>query len=59
MEIDRIKQHRLWVDKNKNYHIQIRYVPVYSWEPDDGWRTIYMTDNKELAIKNYIERRLF
>ena len=55
----RAKQHRLWVDKNKNYHIQVRFIPVYSWEPDDGWRTIYMSDNKEEAMKNYVERRFF
>lgn len=55
----RIKQHRLWADHNHNYHIQTRYVPVYDWEPDNGWKTIYFTDDEELAIKNYTERRFF
>ena len=41
---NRQTEKRIWKDSHGLYHLQIRYIPVYSWE-DDGWKTIYASDS--------------
>jgi hypothetical protein len=34
---------RIHKDANGFYNVQIRFLPLESWEPGDGWRTVYIT----------------
>lgn len=42
---------RVRLDANKFYQVQIRILPVADWEPDDGWRTVYITSIYQHAIE--------
>lgn len=43
---------RIWRDPNGLYHLQIRRVPVYSWE-DDGWVTMYASNFLREVLPKY------
>lgn len=45
-------EERIIKDANNFYCVQIRFLPLESWEQDDGWRTIYITQIYETAIKH-------
>ena len=34
---------RITKDSNGFYHRQVRILPVEAWEPDEGWRTTYIS----------------
>lgn len=42
---------RVRLDANNFYQVQIRILPVADWEPDDGWRTVYITSIYQHAIE--------
>lgn len=42
---------RVRLDANKFYQVQIRILPVADWEPDDGWRTVFITSIYQHAIE--------
>ena len=44
---------RISRDVNGFYRVQIRFLPVEDWEPNDGWRTTYITQ-----IPQHAEERL-
>ena len=44
---------RIYKDANGFYKVQIRFLPVESWEPNDGWRTTFIT-----SILQHAEARL-
>lgn len=41
---------RIWKDANGFHNVQIRHVPVESWEQNDGWGTVYITNVFEHAV---------
>ena len=43
---------RIMKDKNRFYHVQIRMLPILDWEPNDGWRTVFITSSPENAKKH-------
>lgn len=43
-------EERIFKDANNFYQVQIRFLPVEDWEPNDGWRTIYITSIYEHAV---------
>ena len=50
---NRTIEKRIWRDCNGLFHLQIRYLPIYSWE-DDGCKTIYAsTDKTQVAERMY------
>lgn len=42
---------RVRLDANHFYQVQIRILPVADWEPDDGWRTVFITSVYDHAIE--------
>jgi hypothetical protein len=40
---------RISRDENGFYRVQIRFLPVEDWEPNDGWRTTFITQIPEHA----------
>lgn len=44
---------RITKDGNGFYHRQTRILPVESWEPDDGWRTTYISQIPLTNAKPY------
>lgn len=44
---------RISRDENGFYRVQIRFLPVEDWEPNDGWRTTFIT-----LIQRHAEARL-
>ncbi len=40
---------RMYRDENGYYRVQIRFLPVEDWEPNDGWRTTFITQIPEHA----------
>ncbi len=44
---------RIYRDENGFFHVQIRFLPVEDWEPNDGWRTTFITQ-----IPKHAEARL-
>lgn len=49
---NRKTEKRIWRDCNGLFHLQVRYLPVYSWE-EDGWKTIYASTNESDVLKRY------
>ena len=47
------KEQRIYKDENGFYNVQIRFLPVEDWEPNDGWRTIFIS-----SIYEYAEAKL-
>ena len=45
---------RIYKDVNGFYNVQIRFLPVEDWEPNDGWRTVFITSIRENAQKRLI-----
>lgn len=44
---------RITKDCNGFYHRQTRILPVEPWEPDDGWRTTYISQIPLTNTKPY------
>lgn len=44
--MERIIEHRTIRDVNGFYRNQTRFLPLDSWECDDGWRTTYISEIK-------------
>ena len=49
---NRKTEKRIWRDRNGLFHLQVRYLPVYSWK-EDGWKTIYAYTNESDVLKRY------
>ena len=44
--MERTIERRVIRDVNGFYKKQIRFLPLESWESDDGWRTTYISEIK-------------
>ena len=44
--MERTIEHRIIRDVNGFYRKQVRFLPLESWENDDGWRTTYISEIK-------------
>lgn len=44
---------RIMRDANGFYQVQIRHLPVETWQPNEGWGTVYIT-----SIFNHAKERL-
>ena len=55
---NRKTEKRIWRDCNGLYHLQIRYLPVYSWE-DDGWKTIYASTDKTQVVERMYRKEWY
>ena len=49
---------RIWKDPHGLYHLQIRHIPVYSWE-DDGWKTIYASDSYRNVVEKFYGKEYY
>ena len=38
-------------DANGFYNVQIRFLPVEDWQPNEGWGTVSVTSIYENAVK--------
>ena len=45
------KETRVVKDCNGFYRAQIRFLPVEDWEPNEGWRTCFVSSIEENAKK--------
>ena len=43
---------RIIKDINNFYCVQIRFLPLEDWEPNDGWRTVYISEIYEHALEH-------
>lgn len=59
MEYHKAREKRIWRDSNGLYHIQIRFVPIYEWEDNDGWRSIYITDSEKNATEKLYGEQIY
>lgn len=55
---NRKTERRIWRDCNGLYHLQVRYLPVYSWE-DEGWKTIYASTSKSDVVKKFYRKEWY
>lgn len=55
---NRATEKRIWRDCNGLFHLQIRYLPVYSWE-DDGWKTIYASTDKTQVVERMYRKEWY
>ena len=44
-------EERIIKDENNFYCVQVRFLPLEVWEQNDGWRTVYITEIYENALK--------
>ena len=44
--MERTIESRVIRDINGFYRTQVRFLPLESWENDDGWRTTYISEIK-------------
>ena len=43
---------RMYRDVNGLYRVQVRQLPLNEWEPNDGWRTVFIAGIEERAREN-------
>lgn len=55
---NRTIEKRIWRDCNGLFHLQIRYLPIYSWE-DDGWKTIYASTDKTQVVERMYRKEWY
>lgn len=42
-------EERVIQDCNGFWKAQVRFLPLAEWEPDDGWRTVFISGIRESA----------